>query len=93
MEYAILSIDREPMTKQLEKMGKTASYEDLTPSVKILKTDASVLDMKSAIAEINKVDTESCTAKIFEKDTRNAKKIWSFLNEGKKVNLVIMKDI
>ena len=35
---------------------------------------------------------ESCTARIYEKDLRNRKNIWSFLNEDHKLNVVVIKD-
>ena len=92
MEYAVLTIDKDAVSRNLEKMGKSVKYENFTPSVSILKTDATILDMKKVITMINKCDAESCTARVYEKDLRNRKNIWSFLNEDKKLNVAVIKD-
>lgn len=84
MEYAILTVDRETYSRHLLKAGKTSSFGNFTSSVCILKTDATLLEMKEIVATINKCDTESCTARVYEKNLRYRRNIWSFLNEGKR---------
>lgn len=92
MEYAVLTVDKDAVSRNLEKMGKSVKYEDFTSSISVLKTDATLLDMKKMVATINKCDAESCTARVYEKDLRNRKNIWSFLNEDKKLNVAVIKD-
>ena len=92
MEYAVLTIDKDAVSRNLEKMGKTVKYENFSSSVSILKTDATILDMKKMIATINKCDESNCTARVYEKDLRNRKNIWSFLNQDKKLNVAVIKD-
>ena len=92
MEYAVLTVDKDAVSRNLEKMGKTVKYEDFTSSISVLKTDATILDMKKMIAAINKCDADNCTARVYEKDLRYRKNIWSFLNEDKKLNVAVIKD-
>lgn len=92
MEYAVLTVDKDAVARNLTKMGKTVKYEDFTSSISVLKTDATILDMKKMIATINKCDEETCKARVYEKDLRYRKNIWSFLNEDKKLNVAVIKD-
>ena len=92
MEYAILTTDRRPFERHLEKMQKNSSFEHFSSSVCILKTDATVLDMKSLVATINNCDSDSCKVRVYDKDLKERKSIWSFLNEEKKNNIAVIKD-
>lgn len=92
MEYAILSVDKAPFERHLEKMQKNSSFENFSSSVCILKTDATVLDMKALVATINKCDSESCKVRIYDKDPKERKNIWTFLNQEKNNNIAVIKD-
>lgn len=92
MEYAVLTVDKDAVSRTLTKMGKSVKYENFTSSISVLKTDATILDMKQMVATINRCDAENCTARVYEKDPRHRMNIWSFLNEDKKLNVAVMKD-
>ena len=92
MEYAILTVDKAPFQRHLTRIDKSSSFESFSSSVCILKTDATVLDMKSLVAEINNCNSESCKVRIYNKDLKERKNIWNFLSEEKKTNIAVIKD-